>query len=298
MKKAGKFNKIGAALAIFVVIAVAITGTIAINAGGYEPPKKPKILEFSATPAQLTEAGVTTLKWNVIRATKVEVTGLEKMPECKGALTGSMEVIVPVTTEFTLTAFSPNGNVTKKITVTVGPVVKPMVINYFKASKTTVIPGDTVMLSWDVAEAKSVEITGFEHDEEILPLVGEMEVIPTATTDYTLTATDANGKTKQATLTVVVEEDNADEVTSFTASAPKNGTCYISGEQVAFNWVTKNAVSCEFELKDINGKVTTLKNRPLTGSINHFPNRDTTYTVRAIDKDGKVATKSIVIHVN
>jgi predicted NUDIX family NTP pyrophosphohydrolase len=296
MSKKGSFKKVAAVLAVVVVVAVLVVGTL--SAGGYEPPKVPKIVEFTASPSQLDEAGETTLGWNVQNAVRIEITGIEKQPDCL-PLVGTMPVLVTATTEYTLKAFDKRGNsVTKTLTVTVGPVVPPMTIDYFKSDKTNVVLGDTVMLSWKTTGATEVSIVGIEKIPDALALEGTLEAVPMATTVYTLEAKNAKGEIKKASLTVVVEEENKVEITSFTASAPKNGKCYLVGEQVNFKWVTKNAQRVELELKDVNGKVVTLKNRPLTGEINHFPNVDTTYTLKAYDVDGKMVSKQIVIHVN
>ena len=72
---------------------------------------------------------------------------------------------------------------------TYAPAAAP-VINSFTASSTSVAAGDTVILKWDVSGAQSIEILGLEKTPEGLPLKGEMEVWPLATTTYVLNAYD------------------------------------------------------------------------------------------------------------
>ena len=80
------------------------------------------------------------------------------------------------------------------------------VILAFNASETRVGPEDSVTLTWDIDNAEIITIDngiGDVSDED------EFEVVPEETTTYTITATDAEGLTKESSLTVFVLESGA-----------------------------------------------------------------------------------------
>ncbi|MEN8908325.1 MAG: calcium-binding protein [Clostridiales bacterium] len=83
---------------------------------------------------------------------------------------------------------------------------KPEII-YFNADSTNINIGDTLVLSWDVKNATSIQIEGFEKvQEDVLPLTGELEVWPFATTEYILTAYGKDGSSVEQSIKVNVEE--------------------------------------------------------------------------------------------
>jgi len=86
-------------------------------------------------------------------------------------------------------------------TVTVVAAV-PVAVTSFTATPGTVERGDSVTLSWSVANATSVSI---DQGVGTVPASGSMQVTPEATTTYTLTALGA-GPAATAGVTVTVEQ--------------------------------------------------------------------------------------------
>lgn len=76
-------------------------------------------------------------------------------------------------------------------------------ISFFTASPQTIISGETTALTWDV----STDATSISIDPGVGSVYGSSitYVAPSATTTYTLTATNANGESSAAT-TVTVEQ--------------------------------------------------------------------------------------------
>jgi len=74
------------------------------------------------------------------------------------------------------------------------------VVNYFTSSPPFIITGATTTLKWNVSNAATVTI---DHGIGNVGLVGTAIASPTATTDYTLTATNSTGWSS-VTLTIVV----------------------------------------------------------------------------------------------
>ena len=73
----------------------------------------------------------------------------------------------------------------------------------FTAQPETIVAGESVALRWDLINAVRAEIDNGVG--RIDPKQGEIAVSPTATTTYTLTAYDAEGRPAQAKVTITVE---------------------------------------------------------------------------------------------
>jgi hypothetical protein len=72
----------------------------------------------------------------------------------------------------------------------------------FTAQSEKIIAGESVALRWELVNAIRAEIDNGVG--RIDPKQGEITVSPTATTTYTLTAYDAEGRPAQAKVTVTV----------------------------------------------------------------------------------------------
>ncbi|MCK6546636.1 DVUA0089 family protein [Myxococcota bacterium] len=153
-------------------------------------------------------------------------------------------------------------------------------VTAFNASKTSVASGETVTLSWTVANATSVSITaapGGAVVEGSTMLMGTAtSAAITANTVFTLTAKDAANKTATAMVTVTVAGTSTLEITSFTASpnpTTLNGSTTLS-------WATKGATSVK-----ITQGVTTLFETTTALDTG-------TYTVASVTQPSQVYTLS------
>lgn len=160
-------------------------------------------------------------------------------------------------------------------------------IHSFSASTNKVKPGDTITLSWNVSDAKKIEIKGLEKtSEETLPLKGRLEVWPTATTTYTLTCTGFFGLTVKKAITVEVQK--SPEIKSFTATE----TEIEKGTLVTLNWETKNAKN----VKLVTNNGIELLERPQIGKVSVTPNRTSSFTLIATN-GSEVLKQTITIFV-
>src|SRR6185437_10448824 len=97
-----------------------------------------------------------------------------------------------VNTTYTLTATNEFGSVTRAVTVTVTGPAAP-VIGSFVAVPAFIKAGETSTLSWSLSGADSVSITA-DVGASLGAVSGTRVVVsPTATTTYTLSATNAIG---------------------------------------------------------------------------------------------------------
>lgn len=156
-------------------------------------PPKPQIT-FTASPHTIAEGESATLSWRVLDATSVSIDhDIGDRPA-----SGSSAVAPATTTTYRLTAIGPGGTSTAQVTVTV--LVAPVIT--FSATPSTIARGTPSMLVWTVTEANAVVI-----DNGVGPQAptGVVEVRPTETTTYLLTATGPGGvRLSQTTITVVV----------------------------------------------------------------------------------------------
>ncbi|MGD0353655.1 MAG: CARDB domain-containing protein [Dehalococcoidia bacterium] len=172
------------------------------------PSQLPVINSFNASPASISAGESSTLNWTVTGATTVSIDqGIGNV-----ALTGPRAVAPAATTIYTLTASNSAGTTTATTQVMVtGAAATPTptptpttpdlpIVNYFMANPSVIIAGGSTTLGWDVSGTTSVTI-----DNGVGPVssAGTAVVSPAASTNYTLTATNAAGWTG-ITVTVVV----------------------------------------------------------------------------------------------
>jgi plastocyanin len=166
-------------------------------------------------------------------------------------------------------------------------------INSFSSSATNINSGETVTLKWSTTGASSVEIIGKDNvkvGEAQLPLSGTVEVWPTVSTTYTLTAYSPNGKSTSKSLVVNVGSFNDASITSFSVSSQKVNP----GDTVTLSWTTQNAVSVNIIGIEKTGEADLAVN----GSIEVWPLNTTTYTLEAVGSNGSKVMRSITVTVN
>jgi hypothetical protein len=157
-------------------------------------PTAPQIAKFTAIPQSIQPGGSATLAWSVSQSDSVEIEpGIGVV-----ASEGERPVSPQQTMEYTLTAKGSGGSSSREVTVSVEQVPAPQ-IDSFVTDVGTVAAGGTARLSWSV----SGSVSGITIDPgfDSLPAKGERSVTVNQTTDYTLTASGAGGRTS-AKLTI------------------------------------------------------------------------------------------------
>ena len=159
-------------------------------------------------------------------------------------------------------------------------------VSYFRGEPSSISPGESATLSWDVSGATRVNI---DHGVGDVALTGEWTVTPTVTTIYTITARNPLGVSATATAQVLVSEapdttspTGAPVVNSFAAdtySIPTGGSAVLS-------WNVSNATTVT-----IDQGVGTVS---LVGTITVSPATSTNYTLTASNAAGS-ATRTVTI---
>ena len=153
----------------------------------------------------------------------------------------------------------------------------------FVVTPTTIDPGSSAKLCWQVTGATSISVQ---------PGVGSnlnandcATVSPSATTTYTLTATNATGQIQaNATLNV-----GSVRITSFTANP-----AFITslGSPSVLSWTTQNATSVV-----LVGSQLPAQTLPVNGSLTVIPPSDTVYTLTAYGPGGQTVSSTISVFV-
>jgi hypothetical protein len=155
-------------------------------------------------------------------------------------------------------------------------------ITRFTATPDRILPGGTANLNYNVVNADSVTISGVTGD--LSASNGSVPVSPAQTTNYVLTARNANGSEDRATVTVVVDTPGPRTI-RFTATP----MTINRGQKSTLSWQTSDAESVE-----IVGVGTYTGN---TGTVDVTPEVTTAYTLIARSRIGQttsVATVTVV----
>lgn len=176
---------------IYTLTASGVGGSAAKQVTVTVTPPKPQI-SFTASPRTITEGESSTLAWDVLNATSVSIDhGIGSQ-----AASGSLSVSPSATTMYRLTATGPGGSVSSHVMVTV--ITAPVIS--FSATPNAVMRGGTATLVWTVTDATTVVI---DNGIGMQATSGAIEVRPTVTTTYVLTAVGPGGvRLAQATVTV------------------------------------------------------------------------------------------------
>ncbi len=226
----------------------------------------PVVNSFTATPSTITAGQISTLQWDVNGATSVSIN------QDIGVVypSGTKEVSPTVTTTYVLTARNNAGSVTASATVTL-PATSQPVIDSFTANPLSVASGQTSTLQWNVTGATTVSIN---QGIGTVTASDTRAVLPSATTTYTLTATNSYGSVTRA-VTVMVTAAGPPVINSFTADA----TTITRGQTTTLRWNITNATSASIT--------------PDVGNMSYglsqvTPTETTTYTLTATNSSGSV----------
>ena len=148
-------------------------------------------------------------------------------------------------------------------------------------------------LSWEVRNATRVDITNSQDFvpplPSTLPLISSGVVMPSETTTYTLTASNDDGATASAQLTVLVLPVFP-QILSFAATPTK----ILTGECTTLSWVTEAADSVF--LTNLTSGDTPIAVNP-DDSVIVCPTQTTSFTLTATNSADEVSTAQVTVYV-
>jgi hypothetical protein len=168
------------------------TATVTVNAA------PAPTVTLSASPTTITSGGSSMLTWSSTNATSCTASGGWSGNE---AASGMQQVTPTATTSYTLTCTGTGGSANATAAVTVNPAPPAPTVT-LTASPTTITAGGSSTLSWSSANATTCMASGGWSGSEAIPN-GTQQVMPTATTSYTLTCTGAGGSAAATTSVTV-----------------------------------------------------------------------------------------------
>ena len=164
--------------------------TVTVNSGS----GLPVIVSFAANPTTIDYGKSSTLSWVVQNATTVTIDNTIGTV----GLTGSHAISPASTTTYTITASNANGSVSAQTKLT---VIGSVQILSFTATPSTVASGAVSVLVCQTSGAVDIKISGLDF-VNTNNAVASVHVIQTS--NYTCTATGADGQTASQTVTVNV----------------------------------------------------------------------------------------------
>jgi hypothetical protein len=256
------------------------TATVTVNQTAI-----PVITAFTASPTTINAGQSSTLQWNITGTNSVSIDqGIGTIPSSE-TQSGTQIVSPTTTTTYTLTATNNIGSVTASAAVSVtASAASPPVITGFTASPSTINAGQSSTLQWNITGATSVSIN--QGIGTVSSTTGTQVVTPSATTTYTLTATNSAGSTTMsATVTVTASTASLPVIISFTA----NPSTIAAGSYSTLQWNITGATSASID-QGVGA---------LSSSFGEevSPVTTTTYTLTATNSAGSVtASTTVTVH--
>ncbi len=242
----------------------------------------PVFTQCSVSPTNIMVGESATISYLTQNATGVMISGIGAV-----AANGSQIVTPTQNTTYTLTATNARGPITCAVTVQVTAGTVPRIVS-FAANPMTITVGDSSTLTWNVENAKSVNITGIGA---VNPS-GSQQVSPAVTTTYVLTATNAAGNvTANATITVNPKAPGGGGATNPTlaACAASPNTTAKPGDPSVISYTSTNAYSVS--IPGVSGAT-------VAGPVTVNPQTTTTYVITATGVAGTTpATCSVTVTV-
>ena len=217
-----KLSLSGSDLCVSVLILISCAGLVACGTtvSSLGKGSAPAISSFSASPTGINSGASSTLSWATTGATTVAIT---PGTFTSTSASGSTSVSPTATTTYTLTATNAAGSATSALTVAVNAAGKPG-ISSFTASPTSITTGSSSTLNWATTGATNIAITPGTFRSTSAN--GSTSVSPTATTTYTLTATDAAGSTTATAQVTVTTAGGQLTITTTSCAGGTQGSAY------------------------------------------------------------------------
>ena len=252
----------------------------------------PVITSFSATPSSISAGSSAVLNWSVTNATGAKISGIGTV-----ATSGSSSVYPSTTTTYVLEAYNSTGQSSASTVISVAgsPVTPPSggglpTIVSFAANPAYVTAGSSTVLSWNVANAATVSITGLGS----VSSSGSMIVTPTSTITLTLSAYNAFG-TNYATTSITVGGSSPPVAAPVPYTWPTINDFHNSGAVVGSGGVVEAKLYWSVSNADTVIIDNGIGSVGASGSQKVYPVATTTYTLMASNSGNTVAQTTTVV---
>ncbi len=278
-----------AKLGILSLLGLALIGAVIVwRMWPPKPPVTPRVASFSVNPTTVRANTQAQLCYEVENAVSVRIEPNvgERKPASKECLT----VTAAETTTYTLTAFASDGTtISQQVTLNIEAPTALAQILRFEVQR-QINPNDVQFrLCYEVRNAARAEIDN-DAGPVVLDRFNCQPVSPQQTTTYTLSATGTDGLTvtRQATVDANKPPPPLPEVLRFFAKRPDIN----SGERTELCFELKDASDVQIE-----PGVPDLQVRTGEQCVSIAPMRTTTYTLTALNSEGKSRNRTTVVTV-
>jgi hypothetical protein len=250
----------------------------------------PRVMSFSVDPATVPANGQAQLCYEVENA--ISVTIEPNIGERKPATKECLTVTAEKTTTYTLTAIGPDGKTTTQVVTLTVDVPALARIARFEVSRDNGPGGANDVqfrLCYEVRNAQHAEIDN-NGGAVVLDEPHCQRIKPEQVTTYTLSATGSDGRTvsQQVTADATKPPPPPPQVLSFSASP----SAIVTGEKAQLCFQLQDASSVQ-----IDSGVPHLEATPQKQCVNVMPIKTTTYTLTALNSEGKTDKKQTTVRV-
>ncbi len=166
---------------------------------GPPPPPRPEVADFYPSSYTVAPGEAVTLTWSTFGAEEILLDGRKVAPEGEETQTPAASASYVLRARSAASPAAAGEEDSRTVAIAVNAVPQPVVVRRFAAAAPKVPRGTSTTLSWEVANATTLDLDG----QRAAP-VGSREVTPLETTTYALTARGHDGPVT-ARVTVVVE---------------------------------------------------------------------------------------------
>jgi hypothetical protein len=237
-------------------------------------PQKVQILFFIADPPSIQGGGTSKLSWKILNADSATIS---PTVGAVSATDGSVTVMPPASTIYTLTAKNSTSSDTATVTVTVQNPA-PQILTC-TAIPMTITQGQSSTIIYDSVNADSVNI---QPGIGAVGKSGQIVVTPQATTTYTITASNAAGLSNSCSVSVQVTAGTGPRIIRFSA----NPMTIPSGATSTLVWQVENATAVSIS--------PTVGSVSLVGTFDVTLTQTTQYTITASNAFGTVSAQATV----
>jgi len=190
------------------------------------PPPQAVIGYFRAVPATIEQGQCARLEWGQVEnANRIILSEVGRVGPA-----GKADVCLDATKTYTLQATGAGGTVEESVQINVQPPAGP-VFGYFRVVPSMIAPGGCAQLEWGKVE--NATSAAIEPGIGGVGTPGNLEVCPSATTTYVLTADNPEGSNTVETTLYVLTGAEPPPVISFFTANPAN---IQAGECTTLSW--------------------------------------------------------------
>jgi hypothetical protein len=268
-----------------VLISLVVIAVLVL-VGWYVWPRPSQITRFTVDSETVTEGEEVTVTWTANNAAMIQLEYDGKVLESNLKPSGSFTFAPPKTGKLEIVAEGKMGQSRLDKTITVNsPQEAPMPeIKEFTVNPKRVKKGQPTTITYAVEKAVRIFITPL--DIQLEPFLHSKDIVFPRSGKYDFVAVNSDNKTVTKSFMIQVDDSDA-EIAKFAADPP---TLPTDGGKVTLSWEIRGATQASID-SDV-GSIS-----PESGSMEVDVTKTTTFTLTALDSQGRPTTKLVRVVV-